>query len=170
MATKPNTTEQETSQPNLGKPLLEWEAPEFTEYEKNSNWFGLWLIISVTAVALAVIFGNYLLAIFLALAAISVFLQGLKKPRIIKFTITPRGIGIGNIYIPYEDMESFWILYEPGQTKELLLKTKRVRMPNVVVPIDKENPVRIRQLLVDFVPEKEQKQSLIDIVMRIMRF
>lgn len=162
--------QQKEQQKTTMPPMIEWQAPEFVKYEKNSNWLGLWLIISITAVTLAIIFKNFLFAVFLIFAALSVFLQGLKDPKIVTFKITPRGVEIGKKLLSYDDIESFWILYEPPHTKELLLQTKKMSMGQVSIPIEKENPVHIRQALINYIPEKEEKQSIVDIIAKFLHF
>ena len=154
----------------IAKVFVSWQAREFTKYEKDKNWFAIWLIISITIVTIAIIFKNFLFAIFAIFAALAVFIQALQEPRIITFKITARGLLIDRKLYNFLDLESFWIIYEPPEVKELYIKSKKLFIPQISISINKENPVKIRQALLNFLPEKEQRQSLVDIIARLLRF
>ena len=153
----------------IAKVVLSWQAPEFQKYERSQNWFMLWLIISIVAVAIAIIFKNFLFAIFLVFAALAVFIHALQEPKTATFKITARGVLIDGKIHSFEDLESFWIIYEPPQVKTLILKSKKLLVSQVNIPIGSENPVKIRQALIDFLPEKEQRESLIDLISRLLK-
>jgi len=149
--------EEVAEETEIAKTILSWQAPEFQKYERSQNWFLLWLIISIVAIAMAIIFKNFLFAIFLVFAALAVFIHALQEPKTITFKITARGVLIDEKLYHFEDLESFWIIYEPPQIKTLILKSKRLLVPQLNIPIGNENPVKIRQALLDFLPEKEQR-------------
>ncbi|RJQ13729.1 hypothetical protein C4553_02435 [Candidatus Parcubacteria bacterium] len=153
----------------IAKVLVSWRAQEFAHYERDKNWYALWLITSLTGIILAIIFKNFLFAIFIFFAALAIFVHALQEPRVISFKITARGIVISDRLYPFEELESFWIIYEPPHIKELIIKSKRILMPQINIPIGDENPVKIRQALLEFLTEKEQKHSLIDSISRWLR-
>lgn len=152
-----------------GKTFVEWHAPEFIAPERTQQWYLLWLLGALAVITISVIFKNILFAILILLTAIAVLLQSQRTPKIITCAITSRGVRIGERQYKFDDIESFWIIYEPPHTKVLLLSSKQMLNPQIAVEIAQENPVRIRQALLQFLPEKEQRPSFIDWLTRILK-
>lgn len=152
-----------------GKIFIEWRAPEFIAHEHTQRWYLAWLLGALAAITVAVIFKNFLFALFILLAAIALLLQSQRNPRVITYAITARGVLVGERLYKFEDLESFWVMYEPPHTKELLIASKLWLSPQFSMPIHDANPVRIREILIQFLPEKEQKPSLIDWLIRILK-
>ncbi len=109
-----------------------------------------------------------LTAIFMVLASLVLILYSTRRPEISRIHIDQGGVAIGNAMYYYKDLRSFWIHYNPGELKELSLEAKKWYMPYVTVSIENKNPLLIRSLLINFLPEKEHEHSLIDIIAKRM--
>ncbi|MFH0852130.1 MAG: hypothetical protein V1845_00775 [bacterium] len=149
---------------------IEWQALEFESHEKGPGWFITVGAIALAFFAIALIMANYIFAILIILAVFVVFLYAIMEPQIIKFRINARGISTGDKFYDYQDLKSFWIFYEPPATKELSIKTKRLLMPLLKIPLADQNPVQIRRALVKFLKEEKQEQSLAEIMAKKLRF
>ena len=66
----------------------------------------------------------------------------------------------------HKDLKSFWIEYNPEWLKELSLESAKWYMPYIKVLLNEQNPVEVRALIVNFLPEKEHEISLVDHVGR----
>ena len=149
---------------------IQWSAPEFNKYQKNKNWlilpsafFGLiflWTIISE----------NFLFALLIALSYFLIVVYAFKEPRHSKIEINGKGIKIDQIFYPYENLKSFWIFYEPSGVKEISLRSKKSIMPYIKVPLGNTNPVKIRRILVKYIPERKHRESVIDNLAGFLRF
>ncbi|PJA87043.1 MAG: hypothetical protein CO141_01530, partial [Candidatus Moranbacteria bacterium CG_4_9_14_3_um_filter_42_9] len=91
-----------------------------------------------------------------------------KKPRILDFAITNTGVIADKEIYQFENINSFWIFYAPPQEKLLSLHTKSYLMPFVHIPIGNENPVKIREMLLKYIPEIKQKPSFADMLERLL--
>lgn len=149
---------------------IEWVAPEFTKYKKNKTWFVLPALIALILAITALLLKNFLFLILIALAALAVYTYALKEPRKVKFSISEKGIKIDKNIYKFEDLKSFWIFYDPPEVKELSLRSKKVFIPYIKIPLEDQNPVEIRKLLLKFLPERKHTESVIDAWTRKARF
>lgn len=147
--------------------LLEWSSTERTLNDEERRGRNIIIVGGggvITLVSLLV--GNYLLAIFIALAAFVLHTSGSGKSKTVKCAITPQGVKIENRVYEFSDLKSFWIFYDPADVKELSLESKRTAMPLVRAPLGDANPVKLRETLLKFIPEKKHEESLSDIIGR----
>ncbi len=147
-----------------------WKAPEFEYREKTADWFWIVGIATIALIVLAFIFENILLGILAALGGFSVSLYGAKKPKMVSIKIGPKGIQIGDRMFDYENLESFWINYDPPQKKELIVKSKKTFMPHIKIMLQDENPKKIRDFLLGFMNEEKIDESLTTTIMNIIGF
>ena len=147
---------------------ISWETLEYQFHKKSKEWFWALFIIVIGLVITAFILKNMLFAVFIILAGFTITLFSVKKPDTIKVHISGRGVQVGNRLFPYESLESFWIFYTPDGIKELSLKSKKMIMPYVKIPLGKANPVKVRRALVKYLPEKRQEESLLDMISKVL--
>ena len=70
--------------------LLEWEGREYDHNPKSADWYWALGIIAVAATVASVLFGNYLLAVLVIVAAIALALHAAKRPPLHRFPRPPR--------------------------------------------------------------------------------
>jgi len=89
---------------------IKWEAPEFENRERDVSWYWISIIIAAAIIAFAVWQRNFLFGIFVVIAEILIIIWGDRKPRMVAFTLTEKGIGIelGKFH-PFAGMENFSI-------------------------------------------------------------
>jgi len=152
---------------------IEWTAPEFTKYKKSKGWFVGLIFITLIIIVIAVILKNFLWALLTIIAAFAVYIYATREPRKIKFSISPKGIQIDQDIHEFEDLKSFWIFYEP-EIKEISIRSKKIFMPYLKIPLGNQDPAEIRRLLLKFLPERlperKQKKSLLDEWARKIKF
>ena len=141
---------------------ISWKAPEYVYIKKPADWYWLVGIIAAGFFILALAMKNFLFAALLVIAAFIVMLYGTKKPRIVSFEISSRGVKIGKKLFPYEYLKSFWIQYDPPLKKELSLESKKSFMPYVILHLAELDPNIIRNYLIKLLPEKKHEESLIE--------
>src|SRR4030042_2591121 len=93
MSNQENTTKSEDF--NKGKLLLSWSFPEFTKYERSKRWYITASAITILFLFYSVFTFNFLLAVIVVMAAMIVLMREKADPRDISFSITERGIEIG---------------------------------------------------------------------------
>ncbi|HXK41018.1 MAG: hypothetical protein A3G45_00350 [Candidatus Staskawiczbacteria bacterium RIFCSPLOWO2_12_FULL_37_15] len=144
------------------KPEIFWEAPSFY-YNPQKRYLSL-ITVALLAGAAALLIFKYdtLTSIFLILASLVLLLYSKQKPTMSKIAVGQSGILVDEIMYYYKDLKSFWIEYNPGGPKELSLESAKWYMPYVKVMLSDRDPVEVRSLIVNFLPEKEHENSLVD--------
>ena len=98
-----------------------------------------------------------------------VYLLGHRAPRYIEHKITPLGIELDGRVFLFDELQSFWILYH-GPVKELILRSKKTLMPLIHLQLEYADPNKIREILLDFLPEKEEEEPLSHIIAHLLKF
>jgi len=153
---------------DAGEILYSWQAPEFEVYEKSRNWYIIATLFLFVVIIYAILTNGPIMAVTFILIGIVGYIYAQKEPRTIKFSITSKGLLADNNFYPYENIFSFWIFYEPTHTKVISLHTKAPVLPFVHIPIENEEPVKLRELLMQNIPEIKQQPSLINTIERVL--
>ena len=103
---------------------IEWQAPEYTHKEKDSEWYWSVGILTLAGVVSACMFSNLLLAVLVFLIGFTMALFGARRPNEITFGISGRGVRADNTLYPFQTLQSFWVL-EKEHEDLLLLKSQK---------------------------------------------
>lgn len=149
---------------------LEWEALEYHHIEKTSDWYWGLGLLAVAGIGVTIFFGNILFAAVILLGAGALALFGTRPPHMMHFAITDRGVSIGKNLYPYGTLDSFWVIDDPHTHPQLLVKSKKLLMPLIVIPIATVNPSDIRERLLDSLPEEEHHEPLSEKLLQIFHY
>jgi hypothetical protein len=150
------------------KVLHKWNAPEFEVYEKTTRWYIIFALFIMLMVIYALYTNAPIVAITFILIGIVGYIHLQKDPRVVTFSITSKGVIADRELYLYENIHSFWIFYDENHTKTISLHTKASMLPFVHIPIADEDPVKLRELLIENIPEIKQDPSLIDAIERVL--
>ena len=89
-----------------------------------------------------------------------------RKQKIIKVSLEKNHLQFNKTSISYRGIESFWIIFEPYGLKELSLKQKKWHSTYLKIPIHCQNPIQIRNFLLNYMPEEYHEDSIFDILGR----
>jgi len=147
-----------------------WEAPEHTHFEKSNDWYWVLWIIAIGASIASFFWGNFLFALLILIAAVTVTLMCLKRPRIVPFGVMTRGVRCGDKLYPYSNLESYYIDEHNPEGPILLLKSKSLYSMLLVMPIPEEYIDDIEDLLRNRLPEEELQEPLAHKVLEFFGF
>jgi hypothetical protein len=139
---------------------ITWEAPEHRHNEKSSDWYWALGIVAIAAAAAVVVFGNTLFAVVILLGASTMIIVAHREPKMMEFAVTMRGIRVGSELLPYTTLESFYIDEENPNGPQLLVKSKRLFMPLIILPIPEEHTDDIDDLISSRLPEEHLEEPL----------
>lgn len=140
--------------------LMEWKAPEYKQYDRSNNWFIGLLIIAAGLIVYSLITANYLLIIITVILAVIVNSLTHKKPNTLDIAVTKKGVKIDEkLYTFAEDLDTFWILYDPPELKTLNFKRQQRFMPEISIQLEKQNPLKIREFLLEYLDEETDKEE-----------
>ncbi len=159
----------ETAEIAKNKIIVSWITPEFTYHKKGLGWFIALALIAIVFFIIALIMQNYIFALLVLLASFLIYIQALKKPPKIKVAIAEEGITVRETLFLYKELSSFWLFEEP-EIRILSLESKKLLRPRISIPLAQQNPNEIRQILIGFIPERRQEETLTDMLARKIKF
>lgn len=144
--------------------LFGWEAPEHMHQIRNSQWFAVFAgVIALLSIGFIFI-GNFIAGLTIAMIGGYMFVVAQHKPSRIRYRLLTEGVALDTTLYHYKDLESFNIVYEPGDVKTAILKSRKRAMPLIHMEIGNADPVAIREILVQFVKEDIRlEESIIDV-------
>lgn len=151
-------------------PSVYWEAPEHTHIEKSSDWYWAMGIIAVTASVTSIILNNVLFGIVILLGAMTVFITGNRKPRIIPFEVSVRGIRVENHLYPYTNLESWYLDEEHYTGPQLIVKSKKLLVPLIIIPIPEEFVQSVERLIAPRLIEEHLQEPLAHKILEFLGF
>ena len=139
---------------------ISWQGYEYDHHEKSSDWFWALGIVALSS-AVTAIFKNILFALLILIGAFTIALFAAKRPHLVHFEITRRGVSIDDILYPFTTLESFWVDEDEHGHLTLILKSQRVVMPYIIIPlaesIEFEN---VRNILLSKLEEEELQEPI----------
>jgi hypothetical protein len=131
-----------------------WEAPEHRHIEKSGDWYWALGIIAIAASTASMIFDNLLFGLVILLGATTMIIFGHRKPKMIVFEVSVRGIRVGNELYPYTGLESFSIDEENPAGPQLIVKSKHFFMPLIILPLPEDYIDDVEALIAPRIPEE----------------
>ncbi|MBU0613502.1 hypothetical protein KKB10_05860 [Patescibacteria group bacterium] len=157
---KPDPVKDETvPTENVGKTILQWKFPEYEEHVRGFVWYIVTGIISISLLIYAIIVSNFLFAIIIVIVDLIILIQINRKPDLIDFKITDEGVVIGTSFTPYKNISNFWIIYNPPKVKTLYINYKATIRPDITIPLENKNPLRVREVLLQYIEEDLEKEE-----------
>lgn len=151
------------------EPIISWEAPEYVEHKKSADWYWWLSLIAVGLLIFSAYERSFLFGVLVVLGWFTIMLYSARAPQIIKISISDKGIIVEkNLYL-WTNIKSFWI-FDKIYKKEISLELKRAFMPYLKVPLGGTDISKVREILLKFIPEKEQEESLIDNLSDLVKF
>ncbi|TSC84505.1 MAG: hypothetical protein G01um101417_170 [Parcubacteria group bacterium Gr01-1014_17] len=148
---------------------LSWNAPEYRHTAKTVEWFFASGIIALALIATSVLLGNILFAVVIAAAAFVFLLYARRAPRIVRASVSERGIEFGETLYEYGALASFWIETRDSEPR-LILKQKKLFSLLTVIPLESVHPNIIRAGLLEFLPEEELHEPLSQKILEYLGF
>lgn len=149
----------------MNEHTLTWTAPEYEHREHGADWYWSLGIISVSLAVAFVIVGNMLLSIIILLGVGTLLYYAKHPPKDVAFEISKKGILAGETMYMWDTLESFWIVKRDDSSKDvhrskILLISKKLMMPHIVVPLDESIVEEVHQILSHMLHEERQVETL----------
>lgn len=151
--------------------LFEWHAEEHNHQPKTAKWFVVLAVATTLLVGIFLFFYNFIGALATAFLGGFVYFLAQKKPNTLRYRIMVDGVALNNTLYHFRDLDSFNVIYEPGETKTVIFRSKHKFTPLIHMEIGDADPVAIRDILLEFVREDQNlEEPLIDIWARRLGF
>ncbi|MCX6786251.1 MAG: hypothetical protein NTU85_00265 [Candidatus Kaiserbacteria bacterium] len=146
--------------------LLEWDGREYDHNPKSTDWYYALGIIAAAGIIALILFGEYLIAFLVMVAAATIALHAAKHPHLHHFQLVEQGLIIGEELHPFERMISFSFLEDSENELPPLLSIKNESWlsPHLVIPLEGVDSDIVYAFFLQHVDEDEHRHTLIDLV------
>lgn len=142
-----------------GNIWAEWDFPEFVKHKRGAIWWILGAILGLGLIVWAMIGGNFLFAMMIIIFAFIVIFTNKRESLIVRFQITEDGLRVGSSFYEWKKVKSFWIVYKPPEIKQLYFQLSGIFPPGLSIPLEKQNPIKIREILLKYCFEDLEKEE-----------
>ena len=137
--------------------LHSWEAREYPSYKKNAAWYITFGAVLVLVIAFQVVQEDFFGAICLGILGIIAAFLASVPPKNIVVVITPKGIHMQDLFIPFSKMRHFWIV-DTLNHKTLNIETRAFLQKVLVLELQDQDPEKIREILKEILPELDESE------------
>ncbi len=150
--------EAENTIPDVGQIFAAWESPEHDAHHHGIWWYVIAGLFILAILDFAYFENNPLFAIIIVLVIVTFMVSERRGPDKQVAVIAEDGIIIGAAFYAYADIRNFFIIYEPPTVKMLYFNPRSALRPLVGIPLMDQNPVAIRQFLLEYIPEDLERE------------
>jgi hypothetical protein len=139
--------------------------------DKGAEWYWALGLITIALAVAAIMFNNMLFAVFWLVAGFALALFAARKPKLVKFAVTQRGVRVDESLYPFQSLESFAIdELSPNHTPKLILQPKTKFAMRVIIPLESVDADHVHDFLREFLPEEDHVEPLSHRVMEWLGF
>lgn len=144
--------------------IIYWQAGKDQNLPRHRWREPIIFLVLLGLLAYGLFSDNFLLGIITILLGLLFYLFERSQEEAFFFGITLDGVFIQDKVHEFEDLEDFWIFYEPEGRKELSIKSNHWLFPFMHIPLGETDPSQIRQILIEFLPEEKHQETWLDLV------
>lgn len=146
--------------------IVEWEGREYDHNPKSADWYWALGIVAVASTIASILFGSFLLALLILIAAAAIAIHAAKQPPVHTFRLVEEGLIIGDDLHPFKDMTSFSVLEDvEGELPPLLsIRSENWHSPHLVIPLTDIDVDMLYAYFLHHVDEDEHKPTFVDLV------
>lgn len=149
---------------------VSWEGESHHHSKKGSDWYWVVGIVTAAVAVAAVLLGNLLFGVLVIVAGVVTIIHANRPPQIQNFAVTTRGVAIEDKLYPYSTLDAYFIDEEDPLGPQLFVRSQKVLMPLLVLPIPEEYLQEIDELIAERLPEEFMEEPLAHKVLELIGF
>ncbi len=147
-------------QADTGQVELRWNFAEPRAPERGQVWWILMSLVGVGLIIYAVLTASFLFALIIVLGA-AILVQESRRPRRrLDCKITNTGVAVGKKFWKWSELHEFFIVYRPPEVSNLYIVPNALHDPRVKVPLEKTNPLKVRDILIKYLKENLEREDI----------
>ena len=156
----------------LNKELLSWKFPEYNQYTRSDRWYIVFGVLMTLLLLYSFMTLNFLFSVIIILFAFILFIQTSRKPAPIVIQVREQGIQVGEKWYSYKKLLSFWLAYNPPETKILYIQKDNGLKTIMSIPLMDQDPILLREIMRQYLDEdlENEDETLGDFLGRSMKF
>ena len=147
---------------------INWEAEEYIVREKNAWWYVGLVAASLVFVGLAILVQAWTFLAVIVLSVVALLVYTLRPPRILRYTLTNKGLSEGEKLYDYAEFKACGIIREGNHFAIVLTPRKRFS-PRVTVFFPESQGEEIVDAFGARLPMEEVKLDLLDKLIKFLR-
>lgn len=164
------TPEQKAAEAEANDPsvLFRWSAPEYAFKPKTNDWF--WAVGIITlALAIASFFmDNFFFAVISIVGGFSIAMMGARKPVMLNFKITEKGIKTDNKIYLFKDISSFCINEDAPNEPRLFLNMSKGLSSQLIFLLGKADTKSLEDVLKRYLKAEDISEPFTSLLMRLL--
>jgi len=149
---------------------ISWKALEYKRKEKTADWYWAVILISLAMVVTSFILHNVLFAILIIISTGILMSFSMTPPKTVAISINQKGLIVGKEMYPFATLDAFWVESADGEDQKILLKSKKLIMPLIAIPLEEHHHLDVREFLLNYLPEVEMHEPLSQKIMEKLGF
>lgn len=163
---EPEMTQSQKSK--LAQPFS-WQANEGVQVRRGIWWYVGFGVVALALMALAIfVFKSITFAILIPVMAVAVILLSSKAPRVINYSISPKGIYVADKLYDYSEFRAFGVVQDPAYLSIIVLPVKRFS-PGLTLYFGEEEAEQIVDMLGARLPMQEVRIDTLEKLIRLIR-
>ena len=150
------------------KTIINWEAREYVEYKKNAGWYIGLAVVTLALCGLAIWLQQISFLILIIVAAAALLTYTLRKPRMLHYSLSDKGLSECNNLHTFNQFKSFGVLDENNHYSIVLIPKQRL-MPRMIVAFPETEGEQIVDVFGNHLPMEPVKLDAIDKLIRLLR-
>ncbi len=148
--------------------IITWEAEEYVVRDKTNWWYVGLIAIGLVLSGLAVWLQWWSFLAVVILSVVALIIYAMRPPRILRYSLSNKGISEGDRLYAYSDFKAFGILKESGHFAIVLTPMKRFS-PRMVVYFPEAQGEEIVDAFGARLPMEEVKLDALDKLIKFLR-
>jgi len=138
--------------------IISWEVREYEKHNRARAWYVIAILIVFLLLLYSFFTSNFLFAFIIVLASLVFIMHEGQAPGNVKISLTDEGVIIGRKFYDYDEIKNFTIIHKPRlEVKNLYFEFKSVLRHRLSIPLEKMNPIVIRENLLKYLPENHER-------------
>jgi len=150
------------------KPLILWETLEVHRLEKGTSWYFGIVIFFIVLISYFLATAQWSATLVFLVLAYVIFTTSAKKTELTHCEITKVGVGFNDRFYSYTDLKSFAIHYDNPRRLQLFSNKPSLYVINVPIT-DEVDPIKLRRILSNHIPEQAVQDDFFDKLARIIK-
>ena len=150
------------------KPIVEWQAEEYVQSDKNAGWYVGLVMIGLVLVGISILLRWWSFTALIVVAVIALIVYTVRPPRKLQYALDNEGLIEGDKVYKYEDFKSFGLLRDGAHFAIVLTPRKRFS-PAVTIYFPEEQGEKIVDAFGMRLPMEEVKLDFLDKAIKFLR-
>lgn len=109
--------------------VLRWEGPEYAEHDRDKKWYIIFAVVTLLLMAASIfLIQSITFTILIPVMAAALFVYVRRPPQLISYTLSRKGLHVGDKMYAYGELKAFAINSSTGAHSVILIPRKRFQM------------------------------------------